>query len=280
MNPRDWIGRSETVSDVVTASPYAALSATLDRPAARPPPGTPLPALWHWLYFLPLHRQSEIGPDGHARRGDFCRRCRCPAGCGRAAGSNFGQPLRIGDALTRSSTIDGVPRRRAAAGRWCSSRCGTRYAAGPSRTPCSPNSTTSSIARADAAGRRAAADAGAGACRLGTTVGSGRRAAVPLFGTDLQRPPHPLRSPPCDRGRRVSGTRRPRPAHRDAVSISCAGSCRMRRSPASNSGRCGRCSTSIRSSSAASRSRTGGRSGSGRGREGALAMEASAATGR
>jgi hydroxyacyl-ACP dehydratase HTD2-like protein with hotdog domain len=24
--------------------------------------GAVLPPLWHWLYFLPQHRQSEIGP--------------------------------------------------------------------------------------------------------------------------------------------------------------------------------------------------------------------------
>src|SRR5207244_6970433 len=64
MNLKDWIGRTETVDDIVTAMPYAALSATLDREPARPKQGTSLPALWHWLYFLPLHRQSEIGPDG------------------------------------------------------------------------------------------------------------------------------------------------------------------------------------------------------------------------
>ena len=57
MDFREWIGRTETVSDVVTPTPYAALSATFDRPAERPAPGTPLPALWHWLYFLPLHRR-------------------------------------------------------------------------------------------------------------------------------------------------------------------------------------------------------------------------------
>ena len=71
MNLNDWIGRSEAASDVITATPYAGLSGTLDWPASRPLAGTPLPALWHWLYFLPLHRQSEIGPDGHPRRGDF-----------------------------------------------------------------------------------------------------------------------------------------------------------------------------------------------------------------
>jgi 3-methylfumaryl-CoA hydratase len=32
----DWIGRTESVDDVVTATPYAALSATLDRPSERP----------------------------------------------------------------------------------------------------------------------------------------------------------------------------------------------------------------------------------------------------
>src|SRR5437764_250412 len=40
---RQWIGRSETASDIVTATPYAALSATLDWPPERPPTGTPLP---------------------------------------------------------------------------------------------------------------------------------------------------------------------------------------------------------------------------------------------
>ena len=64
MNLDQWLGRSETSTDVITATPYAALSATLDRPVIRPPDGTPLPPLWHWLYFLPLYRQSEVGPDG------------------------------------------------------------------------------------------------------------------------------------------------------------------------------------------------------------------------
>ncbi|MGH8713325.1 MAG: acyl-CoA dehydrogenase, partial [Casimicrobiaceae bacterium] len=53
MKLQPWIGRSETASDMITATPYAALSAVLDRPVARPPRGTPLPPLWHWLYFLP-----------------------------------------------------------------------------------------------------------------------------------------------------------------------------------------------------------------------------------
>ena len=61
MHLTDWIGRSEDLTDVVTAAPCAALSATFDQPGGRPEPGTPLPPLWHWLYFLPLVRRSEIG---------------------------------------------------------------------------------------------------------------------------------------------------------------------------------------------------------------------------
>ena len=66
-----WIGRSETVRDRIGATPVDALNATLDHEAPRAAEGDALPPLWHWLYFLPLHRQSEIGPDGHARRGGF-----------------------------------------------------------------------------------------------------------------------------------------------------------------------------------------------------------------
>ena len=66
-----WIGRSETLRDTFTAAPVRALSATLDHAEAPDAPGSALPPLWHWLYFLPMHRQSEIGPDGHARRGGF-----------------------------------------------------------------------------------------------------------------------------------------------------------------------------------------------------------------
>jgi len=68
---RDWIGRSEQHHDVVSAVPVAALSATLDRDEPLPPRGSELPPLWHWLYFTPLARHSEIGEDGHPKRGGF-----------------------------------------------------------------------------------------------------------------------------------------------------------------------------------------------------------------
>jgi 3-methylfumaryl-CoA hydratase len=112
-----WIGRSETVFDVATATPVAALSATLDRPPVRPSKGTPLPALWHWLYFLPLHRQSDIGPDGHAKRGGFLPPVPLPRRMWAASQFEFRAPLRVGDAMTRVSTIEDVTEKSGRTGR-------------------------------------------------------------------------------------------------------------------------------------------------------------------
>ena len=108
MNLQDWIGRSEQVTDLFTATPYAALSATFDRPAERPANGTALPALWHWLYFLPLHRQSDIGADGHAKRGGFLPPVPLPRRMWAGSQFQFHAPLCIGDTVTRTSTIHDV----------------------------------------------------------------------------------------------------------------------------------------------------------------------------
>jgi 3-methylfumaryl-CoA hydratase len=105
---RAWVGRSETVHDQIGPTPVRALAATLDHPAADVPPGTPLPPLWHWLYFLPMHRQSEIGPDGHARRGGFLPPVPLPRRMWAGSQFEFRAPVRVGDAVARTSTIDDV----------------------------------------------------------------------------------------------------------------------------------------------------------------------------
>ncbi|HEY2865181.1 MAG TPA: MaoC family dehydratase N-terminal domain-containing protein [Casimicrobiaceae bacterium] len=108
MNLQSWIGRTETSTDVITPTPYAALSATLDREPRRPPGGTPLPPLWHWLYFLPLYKQSEVGPDGHALRGDFLPPVPLPRRMWAGSEFDFRQPLYVGDQVTRVSTITDI----------------------------------------------------------------------------------------------------------------------------------------------------------------------------
>ena len=112
-----WIGRSETVVDTVGPTPVRALAATLDHAAADVAAGTALPPLWHWLYFLPMHRQSEIGPDGHARRGGFLPPVPLPRRMWAGSQFEFRAPLRIGDRVARTSTLDDVKTKEGRSGK-------------------------------------------------------------------------------------------------------------------------------------------------------------------
>jgi len=103
-----WVGRSETVHDRIGATPAKALNATLDHPPADVSSGTTLPPLWHWLYFLPLHRQSDIGADGHAKRGGFLPPVPLPRRMWAGSQFEFRSPVRVGDDVERTSTIADV----------------------------------------------------------------------------------------------------------------------------------------------------------------------------
>ena len=102
---RQWLGRTERRSDSVHAAPLAALAATLDRDETLPAPGAELPPLWHWLFFTPLARQSQIGADGHAQRGGFLPPVPLPRRMWAGGRLEFLQPLRVGDEITRDSRI-------------------------------------------------------------------------------------------------------------------------------------------------------------------------------
>lgn len=114
---RQWVGRSETRSDVVTAAPVAAMSTTLDRDDPAPAAGTALPPLWHWLYFLPLARHSEIGADGHAQRGGFLPPVPLPRRMWAGGRLEFRAPLRVGEEITRASRILDVTAKEGRSGR-------------------------------------------------------------------------------------------------------------------------------------------------------------------
>jgi len=102
---KEWIGKSESRSDFASPTPVQALAATLDRDDAAPHTGDPIPPCWHWLYFLPLHRQSEIGPDGHAKRGGFLPPVPLPRRMWAGGRLEFLRPLRVGSAISRISRI-------------------------------------------------------------------------------------------------------------------------------------------------------------------------------
>jgi 3-methylfumaryl-CoA hydratase len=100
------LGRTETRAADAHPEPAQLLQATLDRDIGSLETGSPLPLLWHWLYFPPLTRQSRLGEDGHTRDSSLLpvvpflpRRM--------WAGSRLRSqaPLRIGDRLTRRSEV-------------------------------------------------------------------------------------------------------------------------------------------------------------------------------
>jgi 3-methylfumaryl-CoA hydratase len=105
---RTWIGRTETRTDLATAAPYAALSGTLDREDAEPAAGTAVPPLWHWLYFLPLAPMSDVGPDGHPKRGGFLPPVPLPRRMFAGGRFEFHHPLKVGEPMTRTSRITDV----------------------------------------------------------------------------------------------------------------------------------------------------------------------------
>ncbi|ANY60993.1 acyl-CoA dehydrogenase [Comamonas aquatica] len=107
---QSWQGKSETTPDTVTAAPLRALSATLDRDDPAPHAGTAVPPLWHWLYFLPHARQSELGPDGHPQRGGFLPPVPLPRRmwAGGRLRWELNNPLQVGQDVERVSTIQSV----------------------------------------------------------------------------------------------------------------------------------------------------------------------------
>jgi 3-methylfumaryl-CoA hydratase len=85
-----------------------ALSATLDRSDPAPIKGTSLPELWHWLYFLPSAPQSEIGSDGHPKRGGFLPPVPLPRRMWAGSRIQWLAPLAVGDEIKRISKIESV----------------------------------------------------------------------------------------------------------------------------------------------------------------------------
>ena len=110
-----WIGRQETVADVLAPCPAAALTATLDRDDA-PSAGEPLPPLWHWIYCHDLPRTSELAENGHEKLGGFMPPIPLPRRMFAGGRFAFQRTLRIGQAVRRTSTVASLTAKRGASG--------------------------------------------------------------------------------------------------------------------------------------------------------------------
>lgn len=103
-----YVGRTDRSEGCVDASALEAMSAILDRRFDDISPDGSLPPLWHWLLLQNHVRSSEIGEDGHPRRGGFMPPIMLPRRMFAGSRSRFLKPLLVGDPIVRERTIVAV----------------------------------------------------------------------------------------------------------------------------------------------------------------------------
>ncbi len=116
---KSWIGRTEEHEDVVTPELVRRLRATLGQPAGDLTIGAPAPPTVHWCLALPAAPATEIGPDGHPRRGGFLPPVPLPRRMWAGGELVFEAPLRIGDTVKRRSRVEDIVFKEGRTGRLC-----------------------------------------------------------------------------------------------------------------------------------------------------------------
>lgn len=113
---RRHIGTRMIEEDTATSAPIAMLIATFDRSERQPPDGQAIPQGWHIGYFLNMAPQSSLMGDGLPQSAGVLPKMPLPrrmyAGCRIA----FHDDIRIGDKLTRETTLSDIQIRKGSTG--------------------------------------------------------------------------------------------------------------------------------------------------------------------
>ena len=105
VNGQDWVGRVEERYDRIDPTPVLAMARTLDDRDFMVKEGESLPELWHWLYFLPTVAQSDIGADGHPKKGGFLPPIALERRMWASSRLTFHQDLIVGKKIRKTSEI-------------------------------------------------------------------------------------------------------------------------------------------------------------------------------
>jgi 3-methylfumaryl-CoA hydratase len=116
---RQWIGRTQDATDIVTAQLVKALRATLFQEIGEPKRGDTAPFTVHWCLAQPVFPMSMLGPDGHPTRGGFLPPVPLPRRMWAGGEIEFVEPLRVGDESTRTSRISDVMLKTGSTGVLC-----------------------------------------------------------------------------------------------------------------------------------------------------------------
>jgi len=115
---QNWIGREEQRSDHADPGLFTRWCATLDR--AAPVDGL-VPQGFHWCLCTPDAATAQLGPDGHPRRDDspdsFLPPVPLPRRMWASSKVEFLAPLKVGEAVTRTSRVVSVTEKSGGSGK-------------------------------------------------------------------------------------------------------------------------------------------------------------------
>ncbi len=115
---QEWVGRSETVVERVSAQWCQKLENTLGRESVLAD-GDALPPLWHFIMHLGSVPMAGIGSDGHPKRGRFLPPVALPRRMWAGGRFTFDGQICLGDEVTKTSTIDKIEMKTGRSGSLC-----------------------------------------------------------------------------------------------------------------------------------------------------------------
>lgn len=115
---RGWIGRQDSGSETVSPALVEKFHATFDLKAPATA-GAEAPLMIHLCLGQPAVPTSELGPDGHPARGGFLPPVPLPRRMWAGGAMEFHAPIRIGEEVTRRSTIRDVTVKTGRTGTLC-----------------------------------------------------------------------------------------------------------------------------------------------------------------
>jgi 3-methylfumaryl-CoA hydratase len=127
---RQWIGNELSSEERIDCRQANRLRATIDPGRAELMSGDPLPAGWHWIYFLDAPRMDRLGRDGHAAVGGFLPPVALPRRMWAGTRLKFHGPILLDEELKKVSRVADLRRKTGRSGELCFVTVNHRYYAG------------------------------------------------------------------------------------------------------------------------------------------------------
>ncbi|MBY6161998.1 MaoC family dehydratase N-terminal domain-containing protein [Mameliella alba] len=129
---RGWIGREDSLSEILTPTLVARFAATFDRDVPLDN-GADAPAMIHLCLCHPAAPTTALASDGHPRRGGFLPPVPLPRRMWAGGEIVFAAAPRIGETITRRSVIEDVATKQGRSGALCFVTVRHHYTAGERR---------------------------------------------------------------------------------------------------------------------------------------------------